>query len=294
MGRLVDRIIGIILVGFGSVVAAVGIAARSVPYIVTGLVVAAALVPAGYKLLRYPATRTVSVGKLVGDIRQQDLGLSQRGLLVCFSGIDGSGKTTQAEYLTDSLSSIGVPATSIWARWRPFISYPLMGVLYVTLGWRRKDYHKSDLLRAVWGYFVIADQLIFYFRYLFPRLIRGEVVCVDRYLLDQLVELEYDGLYNDRAVGLLERLLRKPDITFLMDVGVDQALERKDDTGEMLDRLGIDQSVPEYLTERRELYHTVSERTPTRTVMVDTEQSLEETHEEIREEVFEAYFRYNR
>ncbi|WP_251328603.1 dTMP kinase [Haloplanus pelagicus] len=252
---------------------------------------AAMLCPAGYKLLRYPSTRTVSLGRLVSELRRGRLGALRSGLLVSFSGIDGAGKTTQAERLIEEFEAIDVPAVHVWARWRPFVSYPLMGVLYVLFGWRRKDYHRSRTLRHVWGYLVALDQLIFFSRHLLVPLLRGKVVFVDRYLLDQLVELEYDGLYNPRAATLLRRLLPSPERTVLMEVPVETALDRKDDTQEMLDRLHIDTDARTYLERRQELYrkHAADVGHVTR---VDTSRPIEETNEELRDSLFDTYFRF--
>lgn len=301
MSRTTDVAIGVGLLVVGSLPLAVVLAAivwfRS-PVVGTPAWVAAGTLggiwavlvcPAGYKLVRYPSTRTVSLGELVAELRRDQFGLAGGGMLVCFSGIDGSGKTTQAERLVEEFDALDVPAVHVWARWRPFVSYPVMGVLYVLLGWRRKDYHQSRVLRAVWAYLVLVDQVLFFVRHLLPPLVRGKVVFVDRYRLDQLVELEYDGLYNARAAALLRRVLPAAERTFLLDVPVETALERKDDTQEMLDRLHIAEDAETYLRRRRELYLKHVERFDDATV-VDTTRPIEETHREAKESTFEAYF----
>jgi len=247
--------------------------------------------PAGYKLLRYPSTRTVSLGRLVAEFRRRRLGPMRSGMLVCFSGIDGSGKTTQAQRLVEEFEARDIPAVHVWARWRPFVSYPVMGILYVLFRWRRKDYHRSRLLTAVWGYLVLLDQLLFFARHLLVPLLRGKIVFVDRYLLDQFVEFDYDGLYNRRVVRLFLRFLPSPDRTFLMDVPVETALERKDDTQEMLDRLRIDADERTYLETRRELYQSHARELEGVTI-VNTSRQIAETHQEIRDSTFDAYFRF--
>lgn len=301
MSRTTDATIGVGLLVAGSLPLAVALAAIvwfRAPVVGAPVWIAAgtlggiwlALVgPAGYKLVRYRSTRTVSLGKLVLELRRGEFGPAGGGMLVCFSGIDGSGKTTQAEHLIRAFEEVDMPAVHVWARWRPFVSYPLMGVLYVLLGWRRKDYHKSRMLRAVWGYVVLIDQVLFFIRHLLPPLVKGKVVVVDRYRLDQLVELEYDELYSPRAATLLCRVLPTAERTFLLDVPVETALKRKDDTQEMLDRLHILEDAETYLRRRRELYLKHVERFDDATV-VDTTQPIEETHEETKESTFGAYF----
>ncbi|AWB26399.1 dTMP kinase [Halococcoides cellulosivorans] len=247
-----------------------------------------AVVPISYKLLRYPSTRRLSLGDLVGITRREaGVGpVGTGGALICFSGIDGSGKTTQAERLVAEFEAAGVDATHVWARWRPFLSYPFMGVLYVTLGWRRKDYHRSAVLRRIWGYFLLIDHLLFFARYIYPHLRSGRVVCIDRYVLDQCVELHYDGLYRERPATLIDSWLPTPDVTFLMDVPAEVAADRKDDTGEMLDRLHIDADPIDYLRDRRELFQECANE---QTRVIDTTRPIDQTHERIRDTVWAAY-----
>lgn len=291
MSRRIDFAIALGLLGAGLVPIAVGVFLGRPTVSIAGLLLLGATLPVSFKLVRYPSTRQVPLGDLVGTFRRDRRGpLSTGGMLVCFSGIDGSGKTTQAELLVEEFEKQGVDAGHVWARWRPSVSYLLMGVLYVTLGWRRKDYSKSAVLRRIWGYFLLADQMLFFARYIYPKLRRGGVVCVDRYVVDQLVEMRYDGLFNERAARLIEAMLPTPDVTFVMDVPPDVALDRKDDTQEMLDRLGIDEDARSYLSERRRLFLEVAEASDAD--VVDTTRSLEETQEEIRERAVSSYFEF--
>ena len=47
-----------------------------------------------------------------------------KGYLIVFIGIDGAGKTTQAQLLVNSLINRGLPAEYIWARWEPCLLKP--------------------------------------------------------------------------------------------------------------------------------------------------------------------------
>lgn len=291
MTRRSDLLVGVALFVVAAFPVVFGALLGVFTLLIVGLVALGVVLPICYKLIRYPSTRQTSLGEIVSQSRMERFGrLTGGGMLVCFSGIDGSGKTTQAQMIIDTFSEHGVSATHVWARWRPFVSYPLMGILYVLLGWRRKDYHRSRFVRAIWGYFLFVDQLLFFAREIYPELLRGKVVCIDRYVLDQIVEMRYDGLYNRRVASLLERFLPTPDVAFLMDVPPEEAMRRKDDTQEMLDRLRIDVSAEEYLADRRGLYlETVDE---SRTVVVDTTRPVSETHEKIAERVLSAYFEF--
>lgn len=265
----------------------------SSPFVwVLGVIAVVGVLPVSYKLVRYLPTRKASLGGVMHTLRgtRGSRFSGSRGMLVCFTGIDGSGKTTQAERVVAEFEDLGVPAMHVWARWRPFFSYPFMGVLYVVLGWRRKDYHKSSILKRIWGYLLLIDHSLFFLRYIYPGLLRGRVVCIDRYVVDQLVEMRYDGLYNERAARLLIRLLPTPSETFMMDVPAEEAVSRKDDTQEMLDRLHIDTDARSYLEERRALFHEVTDDLDV--TLIDTTRPIEETHAEVADRVFESYFEF--
>src|SRR5215472_17694162 len=61
---------------------------------------------------------------------------NRKGLLVAFSGVDGSGKSTQVELLEKSLADLHVRALRIRSRWRPVLSLPLL-VIMRRLGYAR-------------------------------------------------------------------------------------------------------------------------------------------------------------
>lgn len=289
MSRRTDYAIGLGLLGGPVSLFLLGLAYT--PLHVVGAIGFLLVAPVSYKLVRYPSTRRNSLGEVVAAARKEAGAgpVGTGGALICFSGIDGSGKTTQAEAIVEELEQSGVESTHVWARWRPFLSYPFMGVLFVTRGWRRKDYRKSDLVKRVWGYFLIADHLLFFLRFIYPHLRRGRVVCVDRYILDQLVEMRYDGLYRERFDDLLRRWLPTPDATFLMDVPADVANDRKRDTGEMLDRLEVDADPLEYLRERRAYFR---EFATLEDAVMDTTRPMSETHGEVTELVWGAYLEF--
>lgn len=288
MARRRDLSIAIVLLLVTALPAAAGIALAA-PWLTTvgvfGLILVA---PVSYKLARFPAGRTISLGTFTLDARRWKLGHFSSGMLISLSGIDGSGKSSTADSITNKFNSFDVEATTVWGRWRPMVSYPVMGVLYVLLGWRRKDYDQSRILRSFWAYLVLADLLTHAAVFVWPRLLRGEVVCVDRYILDTVVELSYDGLYNERAVSAMRRLLPIPAVTFWLDVPPSVAVKRKSDTQEMLDRLGIEIEAETYLEDRRNRYEAEVSRFDA--VVVDTTRSFDKTSQEVTDRAVDEYF----
>ncbi len=64
--------------------------------------------------------------------------VSSRRLLVAFSGVDGSGKSTQIRMLEERLAKTRVRVLHIRCRWRPVVSLPLL-VVFRKLGYAK--YH---------------------------------------------------------------------------------------------------------------------------------------------------------
>ena len=62
----------------------------------------------------------------------------KRACLVVFTGIDGSGKTTQAKLLVDWLHKDGKTVSYVWCRWEPFLVRPLIKI------WKSKVTKSSD------------------------------------------------------------------------------------------------------------------------------------------------------
>ena len=138
------------------------------------------------------------------------------GALIAFEGLDQSGKQTQAEALRDLLAAAG--------RSCMVLSFP--------------DYATaigSEIYRALHGdreYTADVMQLLYIAnRYeMKPKidcwLEEGRVILCDRYVASSIAYGEAQGL--DRAwLADIQRLLPSPQVTILLDISPDTAVERK-------------------------------------------------------------------
>ena len=207
------------------------------------------------------------------------LSARKKNMLISFSGIDGTGKTTQITKLVNRFKGIMIPAQYGRGLWSPKLSYPLMAFLYVTKGWRRKDYHKSRILRRIWNYVVILDFLWIYLFKIKIHLLVGKTVFCDRYIYDLIATLMHDGLYNERASKILLKLFPQPDLAFMFDIPAEVSDSRKDDTQGWLDEREVGEGALEYLEIMRKNFRSISKSL--NIPITDATKGIDEIHEEL-------------
>ena len=211
----------------------------------------------------------------------------KRRMFVCFSGIDGTGKTTNTTELVRRFKDMRIPSQYTYGLWSPKISYPVMGALYVLKGWRRKDYKKSKVMKKIWNYLVILDYIYIYItRMWYPRLL-GKTLFCDKYTYDLIAMLMHDGLYNERASKILLKLIPQPDLVFIFDIPEGVSDSRKDDTQSGLEKLRVEQDVLEYLKIKRESYIMIAKSLDI--PIIDATQDWDALHEKIFSEIIEYY-----
>ncbi len=167
-------------------------------------------------------------------------------IFICFVGMDGSGKTTQAQSLVQRLKTEGIKASYVHNRLAPTISKPFL-LLGRALFFRGKGkfenykgfkaagekVFKKPLLAMSYQYLLLSDYFLqSLLKIKLPLLLGRSVVC-DRYIHDTVVELALDLNYTNNQIksimGKLSRFLPKPDVMFLADVPEDVAYQRKND-----------------------------------------------------------------
>jgi len=216
--------------------------------------------------------------------------LPRGGTLICLLGIDGSGKSTQAAALVESLLDQDVPALHAWARWKPVLMLParVLGRALVRLKGARsqtQDYEgftqsKREILRGpvqagLWKNLALLEHAVqVFFKVRIPMFL-GRTVVADRYVYDTLIDLSVnlnctpDELLNEPLL----RLFPEPDLSILLDLSPRLGAERKSDG-----------TPEEYLVERRALYRRMSEAL--RMEVVDAEGTPAEVQAEIRRRVW--------
>jgi thymidylate kinase len=166
---------------------------------------------------------------------------SGRPLLVSFSGIDGAGKTTQIESLTKWLHNAGIKVRLIrfWdevallRQSREWLGHKLFkgdkGIGTPERPVERRDKNVSNWYMSacrpflcgldVIGLWVVVSKL--------KRRRSVDVVIFDRYLYDQVANLNLEDRGGRALARAILRLMPRPDVSCLLDADPELARSRK-------------------------------------------------------------------
>jgi dTMP kinase len=155
-------------------------------------------------------------------------------LFIVLEGIDGSGTTTQLDRVTGHLRARGRTALGT----REPSEGPVGRLLREILLGRHATPEGAPVDGRAMALLFAADRRDHLAREIEPALARGCDVVSDRYLLSSLA---YQAVEADRAwVEHLAAGIRSPDITFLLDVPIEVAAERRRRAGRPTERYDAD------------------------------------------------------
>lgn len=180
-------------------------------------------------------------------------------MIIVFSGLDGTGKTTQAMYLLEHIRRQGIKCRyrhAIKNTLYYFITHNVIGKASpgarsgLEKGLRRPDKGLSfALLSTVKKAFLLLDILYFNLRYSPYRRSRSKMLICDRYFCDEMVQARFLRMAGGAFMGAYKKLMLKPDILFFADVAPEVAAGRKDEN-----------HTPDYFSVKAELYDALLEK----------------------------------
>ena len=182
--------------------------------------------------------------------------------LICLTGIDGCGKSTQARILKNRMDDAGWDTATVWTGGRPYISRPLVKLVKRRLrapvqrddgqyearelgadasdefgeylSKSNKMFRNHWILRRGWTDVSLIEHAIEANLAVQPHLRAGRAVICDRYIYKSIVNL---AILLDMELTDLPHLLRhpavrsvpRPSLYFLMDLPASVAASRKTD-----------------------------------------------------------------
>ncbi|MEM2506698.1 MAG: hypothetical protein QXF61_06645 [Nitrososphaeria archaeon] len=163
----------------------------------------------------------------------------KRNFLICFTGVDGSGKTAHAISLMRYLKQNGYNCKYVWCGHRPFVSYPFFGLTKLAGYWKRTKKNtftdpleyapretKKKLAKILCLLFFIDFLSLAFFKIGLPLILGKNIIC-DRYIYDLIMELKRNNLISEKFSYKLRKLLPNPTVIFLMDAPETLASERR-------------------------------------------------------------------
>jgi len=181
----------------------------------------------------------------------------RRPKVIALSGIDGSGKSSQAELLRDALERLGYDAAVEWSpygqnAWLGYLAVPVKTLLGRTRRYAAAEPKETGLERTsgtalrerspavnyVWSAVVTLANGLTQLGTIARHTRHGRVVVYDRYALDSTVQLRFryglDGRFalHRKLIGLLAP---KPVASFYLDIPAETSLARKDDRWTLAD-----------------------------------------------------------
>ena len=192
------------------------------------------------------------------------------GKFITVEGIDGCGKTTQAEFIVEGLVDAGLSAKLVREPGGDPISESIRKLLL------HAEESMSDRAEAL---LMIASRAQLTDKVILPQIINGSWVVADRYADSTLA---YQGGGRGLSVQSLDNINQfgtytlKPDLTFFIDISIDVANSRM-----RVERDRIEKEGNEFQQRVREQYLKLHESDPNRFILINGEQSVDNVRKEI-------------
>lgn len=170
---------------------------------------------------------------------------ARRGVLICVSGVDGSGKSTQIRLLAEWLERRSVTVVSFWSRvgYTPgFLA--VKGLMRRMLGSKvpspgispqREAILSNPWMRGCWVGIALVDLALTYAVRLRVALLKGHVVVCDRYLEDSAIDLRMAfGLRPERLMvwKIVSAVCPRPDIQLFLTIPAIESERRSLEKGD--------------------------------------------------------------
>lgn len=192
------------------------------------------------------------------------------GKFITVEGIDGCGKTTQAEFIIDGLVEAGLSAKLVREPGGDPISESIRKLLL------HAEESMSDRAEAL---LMIASRAQLTDKVILPQIIDGKWVVADRYADSTLA---YQGGGRGLSVNSLDMINEfgtytlKPDLTFFIDISVDIANSRM-----RVERDRIEKEGNDFQQRVRDQYLKLSEKDSDRVVVINGDKSINEIKADI-------------
>ena len=199
-----------------------------------------------------------------------------RGCFFSFEGIDGCGKSTQIEYLSESLLNSGKEIIKIREPGSTDISEEIRSILL-----NPNNEMINDACEAL---LMAASRVQLLKEIIVPEIISGKIILCDRYVDSSLAyQVGGRGLSESwvREINRYSFQLAMQDKTFFLNISVQDAIDRLKDR----DRDRIELSGIKFLEKVNDCFVSLAEEEPNRYITLDGSKEPDLLAKEIFDEV---------
>jgi thymidylate kinase len=210
--------------------------------------------------------------------------INRRNRVICFSGVDGSGKSAHARRLFNELEAAGVKCQYKWLRYPHFLALvPLALYEFRTSKARsspgivqQQSFMKSQvranrLIVETWAFILFLDSFLSMARNVYLPVLFRHTLILDRFVVDTLLDIAL-GLKREELVfgitgKLFLKLIPRSSTIFVFDVEEGLATYRKGPLEEA------------YFSRKRALYRRLSQMYNWN--VISTEAPFPEVHDKV-------------
>jgi dTMP kinase len=206
-----------------------------------------------------------------------------RGLFITFEGIDGSGKTTQIRKLRQMLEAANIPFEVIREPGGTMIGEKIRSILLDKEHTNMSPEAELLLYEAARAQ-IVSERIL-------PALASGRTVICDRFYDSTVAYQGYARGLSLEAVDLVNRIATgglEPDLTFLMDMSVQEAASRLEGRKNDSDRL--ESEGLSFMEKVRDGYLALSKKN-TRMILLNAAAPIDEVWQQIEKKVGEVLYK---
>ena len=157
-------------------------------------------------------------------------------MIVSFSGLDGSGKTTLARWLYNRLFQENIPVKYVHLQNFSLFSnigrlldkiFPILRKSVAEIEFRREHSFKKRIIAFFRKISYIFDIAVFYIYIFFSE--KKRVFICDRYFYDLAVQSMYLEMFDTKFSDYYLSLIPNPNIAFFIEISPKEALKRSNE-----------------------------------------------------------------